>query len=256
MTLSRAARAAWARRIRKAYEVDLLLCPHCGAEMRVLSVIERIYQEPGSHEFDRFEDSQKQTRYHYQWLVLFDFLKRLCDPDVYRWAVPQLLKMDGSYPLLHKPAECLVAALVLAGSVCAAEEDSPVVTTKVEGRFGEVLHSVRMAIVGRGLNVAHTLPASGMLSRSGLAFGIQELPYESAEIIEFCSARISHRLTAANPENISLCPFTIAIYVMPSDPQHVRLTYRKPYVIDEASREATEAMVQLVEGVIEEATAW
>jgi len=40
---SRAARAAWARLIKKVYEADPLVCPHCGRCMRFLSVIE----EPG-----------------------------------------------------------------------------------------------------------------------------------------------------------------------------------------------------------------
>ena len=45
---SRAARAAWARLIQKVYEIDPLLCPHCGAEMRLIAqsedapVIEKI----------------------------------------------------------------------------------------------------------------------------------------------------------------------------------------------------------------------
>ena len=37
---SRAARAAWARLIQKVYEIDPLLCPHCGAEMRLMALIE------------------------------------------------------------------------------------------------------------------------------------------------------------------------------------------------------------------------
>jgi len=37
---SRAARAAWARLIKKVYESDPLVCPHCGGEMRFLAVIE------------------------------------------------------------------------------------------------------------------------------------------------------------------------------------------------------------------------
>jgi hypothetical protein len=38
--VSRAARAAWARLIKKVYEADPLVCPHCGGEMRFLAVIE------------------------------------------------------------------------------------------------------------------------------------------------------------------------------------------------------------------------
>jgi len=35
-----ASRAAWARLIKQVYEADPLVCPHCGGEMRFLSVIE------------------------------------------------------------------------------------------------------------------------------------------------------------------------------------------------------------------------
>ena len=37
---SQAARGAWARLIKKVYEVDPLICQHCGGEMRFLAVIE------------------------------------------------------------------------------------------------------------------------------------------------------------------------------------------------------------------------
>ena len=37
---SQAARSAWARLIKKVYEVDPLICPHCGGEMRFVAVIE------------------------------------------------------------------------------------------------------------------------------------------------------------------------------------------------------------------------
>lgn len=67
---------------------------------------ERVYQENKSEPFSRFEEAQKQTRYHYQWLVLFDFLKRLCDPDVYKYATNLLLSNQPdqiNYPLCYKP---------------------------------------------------------------------------------------------------------------------------------------------------------
>jgi hypothetical protein len=35
-----AAKAAWAKLIRKVYEVDPLLCPKCGIQMRVIALIE------------------------------------------------------------------------------------------------------------------------------------------------------------------------------------------------------------------------
>lgn len=35
-----------------------------------------------------FEKAQADTRYHYQWVVLYDFLKRVCHPDIYAFALP------------------------------------------------------------------------------------------------------------------------------------------------------------------------
>ena len=65
---------------------------------------ERVVQETGSKHFERFEEAQKQTRYHYQWLVLFDFLKRLCDPCVYAHAVAKILAADPKkYPYVYQP---------------------------------------------------------------------------------------------------------------------------------------------------------
>jgi hypothetical protein len=34
------AKREWARRIKRVYEVDPLLCPHCGGAMRILAFIE------------------------------------------------------------------------------------------------------------------------------------------------------------------------------------------------------------------------
>jgi hypothetical protein len=62
---------------------------------------ERIVQEAGAASFHRFEEAQRQTRYHYQWLVLFDLLKRLCDRKVYAFAVRRLFDGPDSYPLVY-----------------------------------------------------------------------------------------------------------------------------------------------------------
>ena len=37
---ARAARRSWARLIKKIYEVDPLLCPECGGDMRIIAFIE------------------------------------------------------------------------------------------------------------------------------------------------------------------------------------------------------------------------
>ena len=134
--------------------------------------------------------------------------------------------------------------------------DALVTTVTVEARFTDVLDSVKSAIVGRGINVAHILPASEMLNRTAGAFGVKENIFIEAQTVEFCSAKISHHLVRANPENIVLCPFTISIYVLAKDPDHVRVSYRRPFVIDPESAPAAQEIVELVSGIVEEAVAW
>ncbi len=70
---------------------------------------------PNPH--SRFEKSQEEARYHYQWLVLYDFLKRVCDPDVYAYAIGEIEKSakleNPKYPHLYDggmPVEFSVAA--------------------------------------------------------------------------------------------------------------------------------------------------
>lgn len=48
-----------------------------------------------------FEEAQKACRYHYQYIVLHDFLRRVCDPAVYRFAVERLHRHD--FPLKYAP---------------------------------------------------------------------------------------------------------------------------------------------------------
>ena len=132
-------------------------------------------------------------------------------------------------------------------------EGKPIVTTKVEGTFIEVSQSIRSAILGKGINIAHVLPASGMLHRTGPAFGYTEPVYLDAETFEFCSASISHKLARSNPDNIVLCPFTISVYVLREDPAHVRISYRVPQGI-KGSEEAISEVVTLLQSIVEDAT--
>lgn len=52
---------------------------------------------------ERFEEAQKVTRYHYQYLVVNDLLKRICDKDVFEFALERAKK--GKFPLVHKADE-------------------------------------------------------------------------------------------------------------------------------------------------------
>jgi len=147
-----------------------------------------------------------------------------------------------------------IVGLLVSGNGFA--ESQYVKTTIVEGEYNDVLSAVKEVIQGKGINIAHTLPAGDMLGRTGPAFNIKEKIFLNAESIEFCSAKVSHELVQANIENIILCPFTISVYVLASDPKHVRISNRIPHVIDKKSEQAVAHMNALVSSIIEEAAEW
>ena len=64
----------------------------------------------GSTPGQRFERVQRVVRYHYQWIVLEDFLRRLCDPQVYDFAYERIQKIakgdkKAKYPLCYEANE-------------------------------------------------------------------------------------------------------------------------------------------------------
>jgi len=49
----------------------------------------------------RFEQAQEIVRFHYQYLVVHDFLRRVCDPTVFAFAWERV--QQGKYPLFYRP---------------------------------------------------------------------------------------------------------------------------------------------------------
>jgi len=141
--------------------------------------------------------------------------------------------------------------LALWGAVAQAEE--PVVTYPASGSFEEVVEALRMAVTNRGLMVSSTLQVQEMLERTGKDLGFPEAVYLKAESVEFCSAQMSHRMIAADPRNLVICPFTIAVYVLASEPDQVYLGYRRLYLAGDAEH-AAKAATDLVDGIAREAS--
>ena len=149
--------------------------------------------------------------------------------------------------------QLLLCAIFSLTSLTATAAEDPVVTTKVKGNFHEVANNIRMAIIGKGINIAHELPASDMLNRTVQAYGYSTTTYDRARTFEFCSARISHKLARQNPDNIVLCPFTISVYTLTSEPEYVRLSFRKP-TGRPGSEKIVEEIIELISSIIEDAT--
>ncbi len=159
-------------------------------------------------------------------------------------------------PLIRRYA-ALLALAVFYGPLAAADDrissDPAIVTHRVDGRFKQVSEQIRSAIEGKGIRIAHVLPAGEMLARTGPDFGHQTPVYTHAETYEFCSVRLSHLLSRTDPDNIVLCPFTISVYELASEPGVVRISYRIPRGRP-GSETAVRRIIELIESIIEEAT--
>lgn len=124
----------------------------------------------------------------------------------------------------------------------------------VKGTFADVRDRVVMALENRGLVLNYTAKVGDMLERTGRDLGRDRRIYGSAEVLEFCSARLSRDTMEADPHNIAYCPYAIAVYTLPKSPGVVYLSYRLPDAQgSEASRRSLQAVGKLLADVVAEA---
>jgi uncharacterized protein (DUF302 family) len=131
------------------------------------------------------------------------------------------------------------------------EEDQPVKIYTSEESFEDVIENIKIAIIDRGMLVSGTLHVSDMLNRTAPDLGFTEV-FSQAEAVEFCSAPISHKMAQAAPENIVVCPFTIAAYVRKDQPGQVYVAYRLPLLAGDAEA-VTTAILEMLDGIVQDA---
>src|SRR5574343_215130 len=140
------------------------------------------------------------------------------------------------------PFFLLICWLMVCGMAYA---ESGVVRQFVEGSdFQSAREALYEVIEAEGLVVGSVLPFGKMLKRTGNGPGN---PYVDAEIIQFCSAGLAHRMVDEDAGQIVFCPLAIALYVTVADPGVVVMAYRAPGDTSPAKRLAGELLARLVE---------
>ena len=139
------------------------------------------------------------------------------------------------------------------GTITISEDDNPIVVKEISGDFDSVKENIEMAITDKGLLVSGTLHVSEMLNRTGKDLGFDKAIFEKAESVEFCSAVISHKMAIADPANITVCPFTVAVYTYATKPETVYVSYHKPALMGDA-KEVTQEINDLLSSIVTEAT--
>lgn len=148
----------------------------------------------------------------------------------------------------------ILAFLALAWSANALAADAGIVVHSARGKYGEVKERVLHAIENRGLVLNYTARIGAMLERTGKDIGSARPIYADAELLEFCSARVSRDAMEADPRNIVFCPYGIAVYVLPKEPGRVYVAYRAMAPsAPERSRKALAAVDRLLADIVAEA---
>ena len=123
------------------------------------------------------------------------------------------------------PTVAVVTLAALATPSFAASAD--VVVRSAKGEFKEIKERVLHAIENRGLVLNYTARIGAMLERTGKDIGAARRIYGDAEMLEFCSARLSRDTVEADPRNIVYCPYSIALYTLPGERSRVHMAYRR-----------------------------
>lgn len=129
---------------------------------------------------------------------------------------------------------------------------NPITVYYIDGEsFEDIKENVEMAITDRGLTVSGTLHVQEMLTRTGDDLGFGPGPYLKAESLEFCSAVISHKMIKIDPSNMGICPFTVAIYILRTEPNRVYVAYKVPSLAGDGEKVLKE-VIGLLDGVVKE----
>jgi len=136
---------------------------------------------------------------------------------------------------------CCLSPFAYAEKAPETKATDKIITLEVEDDFEFIKENIKAAILEQGLLVRDELHINEMLENTKNIGEAGEL-FSKAEVIEFCSSVITHKMAALNPANISNCPFSISIYALAKKPDVLYLSYQTPNLIGEKT-EALEAEI-------------
>lgn len=129
---------------------------------------------------------------------------------------------------------------------------------ETKGAFNDVLSDLKDAIINRGLVIDYTGQLNTMLKRTSKTVGSvtesgSPTPYVKAQFMQFCSAKLSHEVISANPQNIAICPYVVFIYELKTSPGMIHVGYRRPITgPSKRSRKALSKVDALLDAIVKE----
>jgi len=131
----------------------------------------------------------------------------------------------------------------------------PVVTYSKSAKFEDVRDDLKLAIEAKGLVIDYQSFVNRMLERTGKDVGSARKLYLDAQAFVFCSAALSRKTMEADPANMAMCPYSIAVYTTAKEPGKVHVAYRRTWRPDgsAASKAALKEVEALLDAIAREA---
>lgn len=148
----------------------------------------------------------------------------------------------------------LFAAVLMLAAPVQAEERYAVYES--DSSFGDVIDGLKLAIQERGMYINNVMHMDEMLERTGKDLGMEETIYTHAQSIEFCSAVLSRKMTAEDPVRIVNCPFIIAVYTLPDEPDTTYVVHRRMPADETDASPVMREVADMLEAVAEGAVSW
>jgi len=148
--------------------------------------------------------------------------------------------------MIRATAIALLAALSFE---CLAADPHPVVTYSQKAKFEAVRDDLKSAIEAKGLVIDYQSFINRMLERTGKDVGSAKKLYADAQSFVFCSAALSRKTMEADPANVSMCPYAMAVYATAQEPDKVYISYRRPWRPDGSP--ASKAALREVEAMLD-----
>lgn len=102
------------------------------------------------------------------------------------------------------------------------------------------------AVEAAGLVVTAVIPFNDMLARTAGDLGRKASPFENAQIVQFCSAKLAWQLIEEEKQQLAICPLSIVVYATVEAPKKVMLSYRLPGRLTAGRQMATQLLQRLV----------
>jgi len=125
-----------------------------------------------------------------------------------------------------------------------------------DSSFEDVMDGLKLAIQERGMYINNIMHLGEMLERTGNDLGMDEQIYTHADSIEFCSAVLSRKMTAEDPTRIVNCPFIVAVYTLPNQPDSTYVVHRVIPASETESSAVMREVADMLKAVAEGAVAW